>query len=78
MRNDWHIRELYKGVTAKWKAGRSGDLVPVKARFFTPVQTGPAAHLAFHIMGAGTIFHGLMRPGSGVYHPPPSSAEVKE
>jgi hypothetical protein len=29
------------------RAGRSGDRIPVGARFFVHVQTGPGAHLAF-------------------------------
>ena len=28
------------------RAGRSGDRIPVMARFYTPVQTGPGAHPA--------------------------------
>jgi len=28
------------------RAGRSGDRIPVGARFSTPVQTGPGAHPA--------------------------------
>jgi len=47
------------------------------ARFSEPVQTGPRAHPAFCIMGTGS-FRGVKRPGRGLYHPPLSSAEVKE
>ena len=46
-------------------------------RFSAPVQTGPGAHPASCTMGTGS-FPGVMRPGSGVDHPPRSSAEVKE
>jgi hypothetical protein len=49
----------------------------VGARFSAPVQTGPGAHPASYTMGAGS-FQGVRRPGSGVDHPSPSSAEVKE
>jgi len=42
------------------------------ARFPAPVQTGPSAH------PSRLSFPGVKRPGRGVYHPPPSSAEVKE
>jgi hypothetical protein len=28
----------------RYGAGRTGDRIPVEARFFTPVQTGPGAH----------------------------------
>jgi len=49
----------------------------VRARFSTPVQTGPGSHPASFTMGTGS-FPGVKRPGHGVDHPPPSSAEVKE
>ena len=47
------------------------------ARFSSPVQTGPGAHPASYTKGTG-FFPGVKRPGRGVDHPPPSSAEVKE
>jgi hypothetical protein len=43
----------------------------------TPVQTSPGAHPASYTMGTGSSL-GVRRPGRGVDHPPPSSAEVKE
>jgi hypothetical protein len=51
--------------------------MPVEARFSAPVQTGPRAYPASCTMGTGS-FPGIKRPGRGVDHPPPSSAEVKE
>jgi hypothetical protein len=45
--------------------------------YSAPVQTGPGAHPASYTMGTGS-FSGVKRPGRGVDHPPPSSAEVKE
>jgi len=59
------------------RAGRSGDRIPVEAKFSAPVQNGPGAHPAFYTMGTG-IFPGVKRSGRDVDHPPPSSAEVKE
>jgi hypothetical protein len=59
------------------RAGRSGNRIPVEARYFAHVQTGPGAHPASCSMGTGT-FPGVKRPGRGADHPPPSSAEVKE
>jgi len=47
------------------------------ARFHAPVQTGPGAHPASHTKDTGS-FPGVKRPGRGVDHPPPFSAEVKE
>ena len=59
------------------RAGRSGDRIPVQAKFYAPVQTGPGAHPASCKMGTES-FPGIKRPGRGVGHPLPSSAEVKE
>jgi hypothetical protein len=49
----------------------------VGARYSAPVQTGPGAHPAFSTMGTG-CFPGIKRRRSGVDHPPPSNAEIKE
>jgi hypothetical protein len=59
------------------RAGRSGDRIPVAARFSSPVQTDPRAHPASYTMSTGS-FLGVKRPGRGVDHPLSSSAEVKE
>jgi len=59
------------------RAGRSGDQIQEGSRFSAPVQTGPGAHPASYTMGTGS-FPEVKRPGRGVNHPPPSSAEVKE
>jgi hypothetical protein len=47
------------------------------ARFSAPVQTGPGAHPASYTLGTGS-FPEVKRPGRGVDHPTPLSAEVKE
>jgi hypothetical protein len=44
--------------------GRSGDRIPVGARFSAPVQTGPWAHPASCTMGTGS-FPGV-KSGRGV------------
>ena len=59
------------------RAGRSGDRIPVTARFSAPVNTGPGAHPASCTMDTGSLSPGVKRPERGVAHPPPSSAEVK-
>jgi hypothetical protein len=59
------------------KEGRSRDLIPVKARFTAPVQTGPGTHPASYITRTGS-FPGVKRMGHGVDRPPPSTAEFKE
>jgi hypothetical protein len=37
------------------RAGRSGDRIPVEARFSAPVQTGPRTHPASCTMGTGSF-----------------------
>jgi len=49
----------------------------VGAGFSAPVHNGPGAHPASYTVGTGS-FLGVKRPGRGVDHPLPSSAEVKE
>jgi hypothetical protein len=48
------------------RTGRSGDRIPVWARFSTPVQSCPAAHPASCTMGTGSFSGGggRKRPGS--------------
>jgi hypothetical protein len=55
------------GIESRWRG----------ARFSAPVQTSHGAHLVSYTMGTGS-FPVVQRPGRGVDHPPPSSAEVKE
>jgi hypothetical protein len=56
---------------------RSGDRIPVGARFYAPVKTYPAAHPAFYLVGTRS-FPGVKRPVCGIEHLPPYSAKVKE
>ena len=69
---------LFTCVLHSLRAGRSGDRIPVDARFSAPVQTGPGSHPATYTNGYWVSFSGVKRPGRGVDYPPPSSAEVKE
>ena len=46
-------------------------------RFSASDHTGPRTHPASYRVGTGS-FLGVKRPGRGIDHPPPSSAEVKE
>jgi len=59
------------------RARRSGDRVPMGARFSAPVQTSSKAHPASYTMGTGS-FPVVKRPGRGVDHPPPSNVELNE
>ena len=50
------------------RAGRSGDRIPVGARFSAPVQTGPGTHPASCTIGTGS-FPGVKLPRIGVDRP---------
>jgi hypothetical protein len=58
------------------RAGRSGDRIPIGARIFAPVQTGPGAYPASCTIGTGS-FPGVKRQGRGADHPTPPIAEVE-
>jgi hypothetical protein len=64
------------GVATRYGLDGAGSN-PVEAKFSASIQTGPGAHPAFYTMGTGS-FPGVIRPGPGVVHPPPSSADVTE
>ena len=85
------LRWIYIYIFVSWKrrwagiaqsysdrlwAGRSGDRIPVSAKFSVPLQTGPGAQPASCTIDTGS-FPGVKRPGRCVDYPPPSSAEVK-
>jgi hypothetical protein len=59
------------------RAGRSGDRIPVGARFFAHVQTGPGAHPASCTMRTAGYFPRVKRPGRGADRPPPPNVEVE-
>ena len=71
--------EEYSVVGIATRYGLDGPRIESRwgARFFAPVQIGPGANPACCAMGTGP-FLGVKRPGRGVDHPPPSSAEVKD
>jgi hypothetical protein len=54
------------GIESRWRA-----------KFSTPVQTGPGAHPFSCTMGTGS-FSWVKRSGRGFDHPPPPNTEVKE
>ena len=61
----WVVRDCAVGI-----ARRSGDLIPVEARFSAPVQTGPGTHPA-SCTSDTVSFPGVKRPVRGVDRPPP-------
>jgi hypothetical protein len=58
------------------RAGRTGDRIPMGARFFAHVQTDPGGHPASCTMGTED-FPGVKPPERGADHPPPPSTEVE-
>jgi hypothetical protein len=59
------------------RAGRSGDRIPVGARFSTLVQTSPRAYPASCTMGTGSFLE-VKPPGRGVDHPPHLAPSLKK
>jgi hypothetical protein len=59
------------------RAGRSGDRIPLGARFSASVQSGSDAHPASYTMDTGS-FPGVKRPGRGVDHPPHPAPRLKK
>jgi hypothetical protein len=51
--------------------------IPVEARFFAHIQTGPGVYPAFCTMGT-VSFPGVKRPGRGADHPPLIAPRSKE
>ena len=49
-----------------------------EARLPAPIQTCPRAQAALCTVGTKSLSLGLMWPGHGVNHPPPSRANTKE
>ena len=68
---------LSPGWFSWFRAGRSGDRIPVGMRFSTSVQTGPGAHPASYTMST-VSFPGVKRPGRGVDHPPHLTPRLKK
>jgi hypothetical protein len=59
------------------RSGRSGNRIPVRARFSASVQNGLGTNQASCAMGTGSV-PAVKLPGRDADHLPPSSAEVKE
>jgi len=59
------------------RTGRSGDRIPVRTRFSTPVQTGPGDNPASYTMGSAS-FPGVKRPERSVNHPPLLAPRLKK
>jgi len=68
---------IYSRYSDWLRAGRSGDRIPVGARFSALVQTGPGAHSATCTMGTGS-FPGVKNGRGVTLALTPSSAVVKK
>jgi hypothetical protein len=62
------------GIATTLRVGRSGNRIPVGARFSAPVQTDTRAHPASCKMSTGSFHGGKKRPGLDGDPSPPSSA----
>ena len=60
------------------RAGRSGYRIPVAGEIIRNRPDRPWGQLNLLYNGYRVSYLGVKRPGRGVYHQPPSSAEVKE
>ena len=74
----WFLQGRDSSVGIATRYGLDGPGIESRwgARFSAPLQTGPRSHPVSYIM-ATRSFQGVKRPGRGVNHPPPFSAEVK-
>jgi hypothetical protein len=70
-------RDSSVGLATRYRLDGPGIESRWGARFSSPVQTGPGTHPVSYTIGTGS-FPVVKRPGHGVDHPPPSSAEVKD
>jgi hypothetical protein len=70
-------RDSSIGIATRY--GRDGPRIESRwgARFSAPVQNVPGSHPVSYTMDTGS-YTGVKRPGRGVDHTAPSSAEVKE
>jgi len=70
-------QESVVGIATRYGLDGPGIKSRCGERFSAPIQIGTGAHPASYTMGTGSL-PGVKRPGRGVDHPPPLSADVKE
>jgi hypothetical protein len=74
--NNLTVNCAFVGSLYWLRDGRSGDRIPIEAKFLAHIQTGPGAHPASCTISTRSI-PGVYWPGRGANHPPPSSAEFE-
>ena len=75
--NIFYVFNLSHYILRSLRPGRSGDRIPLGARFSAPVQAGPGAHLASYRMGTES-FPTVKRTGRGVDHPQHLAPRLKK
>jgi len=76
---DWMVRRDSPVILAtRYELDGPGIGSRWGARFSAPVQTGSRAHPSSCIVGTGSFFRGVKRPGYGFDYPPQSCADVKD
>ena len=78
LRSSLTFRDSVVGIATRYGVDGPGFAPQWGRDFPLPVQTGPGAHRASCAMGTRFLSRGVKRPGRGVNHPPPFSAEVKD
>jgi len=69
---------ISRNVCRVSSVGRSGDRMPVGARFSTPARTGPEAHAASSVI-VTSLFPGGKATGTWHYPPtPPQAPSLKK
>ena len=71
------LRLIFILFSDSLRTGRSGDRIPVGARFSAPVQAGSEANPASYTVGTGS-FPGKKRPWRCVDHPPHLAPRLKK
>jgi hypothetical protein len=72
-----NISMLHRMYSDSLRVEQSGDRIPLRSKFSSPVQTGPGAHQASYIRGTVSLPE-VKRPGRGVSHPRTFNADVKQ
>ena len=70
--------ELISRYCDSLRVERSGDRIPVRARFSAPIQTGPGAHPASYTVGTGSLSGGSKETGAWCWPPTPPRVDFKE